>query len=110
MEGVLKDIHYAVKSGDKANARLLNIEDLVNNLGYEYYEEGTSSGYRKTENAPNWISNLMYDYWTMIPYGDSNNIYKLGGANFVPVDVSTFYTIRPVLELSKSADITVINS
>ena len=41
-------------------ARLITLNDLTTNLGYEYYEEGTTQGYRKTENTPIWVYNSNY--------------------------------------------------
>ena len=98
----------AVATGDSATARLITLDDLTDNLGYEYYEEGTSTGYRNTESTPSWVYNSNYYYWTMSQCQDSSRVWIVGSSgnlyNGVP---SNSRMVRPVLELSKSADITM---
>ena len=100
----------AVATGDTATARLITLDDLTDNLGYEYYEEGTYSGYRKTESTPSWVYNSNYYYWTMSQIADSS--YNDGvcySGEFGSCSPSPIYMVRPVLELNKSAEITKIN-
>ena len=98
----------AVATGDTATARLISLEDLTDNLGYEYYEEGTSTGYRKTESTPSWVNNNNYYYWTMSQYQDSSDVwYVFRDGDLSGNDPSISGMVRPVLELSKSANITM---
>ena len=99
----------AVKSDDTATARLITYDDLTDNLGFEKKNEGTiypsSNG-----DTPTWVYNSNYWYWTMSQYGDSSGVWYVnynGGLSIT--DPSGSYMVRPVLELSKSADITSVS-
>ena len=102
----------AVASGDTATARLITLEDLSTNLGYdESAKQCTGScWYNKPEDTPTWVYNSNYDYWTMSQYGDSSYLWyvpNFGGlSNY---DHSSGRMVRPVLELNKSADISIVN-
>ena len=101
----------AVKSGDSAIARLISLSDLTDNLGYEYYERGTTSGYNKVENTPTWVYNSNYRYWTMSSNVDSSIIWDIYyDGNFGGTAVTNGDMVRPILELNKSAEITKVNS
>ena len=96
----------AVKSGDTATARLISHDDLVDNLGYENRVDIINPSANGT--TPTWVYNSNYYYWTMSQYGDlpavwtvDNNGSMYGGGP------SNSNMVRPVLELSKSADITM---
>ena len=97
-----------------AEARLITIDELINNLGYEYYEEGSNSGYRSTEFTPNWVYNNNYWYWTMSSYRDSTDKVwypspESGMMDYSPVNVGRYGfgisdgKVRPVIVLPKSA-------
>ena len=97
----------AVKSGDTATARLITYDDLTDNLGFEKKNEGTiypsSNG-----DTPTWVYNSNYWYWTMSQYGDSSSVWNvIGNGRLRNYDPSDSRMVRPVLELSKSADITM---
>ena len=100
----------AVKSGDSASARLISLDDLTDNLGYEYFDNGSAQYYDKTEDTPTWVYNSNYWYWTMTPKADSSNVWTVNsnGELFNP-GVSSSTMVRPVLVLSKSADITKVS-
>ena len=99
----------AVKSGDSATAKLLSYEDLTDNLGFEKKNEGSifpsSNG-----NTPSWVYNFNYDSWTMSQYGDSWSVLfiyndgRLGESLYTDSNV-----VRPVIEISKNADLTKVN-
>ena len=106
-----------LSSNDYEEARLITLDDLINNLGYEYYVEGTESFYRKTESTPSWIYNNQYGYWTMTSKEDSNqmqwwyvgNSDKLGYSNYngdsyfwAGSNYYVGYAVRPVIVLKKS--------
>ena len=102
----------AVASGDTATARLITFEDLSTNLGYdESAKECTGScWYNKPDDTPNWVYNSNYYYWTMSQFQASSYVwyvYTNGCLNYN--DPSNSRMVRPVLELSKSADITKIS-
>ena len=98
----------AVKDGDSAIARLITLEELTDNLGYEYYESVCGESYKATENVPEWVKLENYTYWTMSQVGDSSNIWGVGNDGYLKdTSLSNNNYIRPVLELNKSADINV---
>ena len=99
----------AVTSGDNAYARLITLDELTDNLGYEYYDNGSVQIYQKSEDTPSWAYNTNYSYFTMTSKADSSKVWNVG-TNLIDYDVSSSSMVRPVLELSKSADITKLSS
>ena len=98
-----------MKSGDSATARLITLDDLINNLGYEL----TGSFYDITENTPSWVysSESNYWYWTMDVKEATEDIYGVGNYGNIEFNpISEYYSIRPVLEISKTANLTILNS
>ena len=98
---------FAVKDGGIVTLRLLTLDDLVNNLGYEYIEEGSSNYYFKTNETPKFVYtyNGVHYYWTMTPEDDSSYIIVVrgdGGLNDSEYS-SVGELIRPVIEIKKSA-------
>ena len=96
-----------VKSGDTATARLITTDDLINDFGYEYYENGTEHRYNKVESTPSWVYGIYY--WTKTQFDDLEvwTIKTNDVSN--STKISYEYMVRPVLELNKSADITKLN-
>ena len=99
------DAWKAAKAPAATEARLITFEELTDNLGYEYYEEGT--GYRKTESTPSWVYNSNYWYWTMSPYTNSASyVWGVSSSSGLGGDgVVSYYgdgVVRPVIVLSKS--------
>ena len=88
-----------------SEARLVTIDDLTADLGCEYYEEGTSTGYRKTESTPSWVYNSNYWYWTSTQYNDSSSnvwiVHYIGGLSYKDVN-GGYGFVRPVITISKS--------
>ena len=100
----------AVVSGDTATARLISFEDLTTNLGYEYFDNGSAQYYDKTEDTPNWVYNSNYWYWTMSQYEGSAGVWDVVFDGHLDGHVPSIgRMVRPVLELSKSADITMVS-
>lgn len=107
-----------VKPGDTATARLIKIEELTDNLGYVIKEDDYHDCALLNENVPTWLysNNYEYGYWTMSSWSDEDytrydvwTVYYIGD---LVVYGSWDYgrpAVRPVLELSKSADITIVN-
>ena len=87
------------------SARLLTVDELQDNLGYEYFNNGSLDEYRLTSDTPSWIYNSNYWYWTMSPKGDSTSsvmdVYSSGQAASSSVD-SNNDVVRPVINLRKS--------
>lgn len=95
-----------LKSGDSATARLISLDDLVDNLGYEIVEEGTTRRYVKTDKTPSpiYTYNGSLYYWTMTPNEDSSSLLVVRGDG--GIDESNFSDtelVRPVIEIKKSA-------
>ncbi len=91
-------------------ARLITIDELLDNLGFEYYEQGTSSGYRATESSPRFMNDGNYSYWTMSAYNDDNSkvwyirTYPDLSVSDMHTDYSCYASaVRPVIVLPKSA-------
>ena len=98
----------AVKSGDTATARLISHDDLVNNLGYENRVDTINPSSNGT--TPTWVYNSNYWYWTMSQYGVSSDVWGVNyGGELFSNGVSGSGMVRPVLVLSKSADITKVS-
>ena len=103
------DIWKANYASGAIEVRLITFDELKDNLGYEYYEEGTSIGYRKTENTPSWVYNSNYRYWTMSSYNDSeSDVWVVTNDSYlslhsVGISGAYFNTVRPVITILKSA-------
>ena len=108
------DIKYVVDAWARDNLitnylelRLINLEDLVTNLGYEYVENGSSKYYEISENTPKWIYNANYSYWTMTQGNDANTeimyITNTGQVNEANIVFSHIFSgVRPVIKIKKS--------
>jgi len=100
----------AVKSGDTATARLITHDDLITNLGYINSLDTTQTRPSSNGDTPTWVYNSNYWYWTMSQYGDSSGVWNVNiDGDLIGNGPSDSYMVRPVLELSKSADITKIS-
>ncbi len=99
----------AVKSGDSASARLITYEE-VHILGYSDTMGCGGSCYVVQGTVPSWIYNSNYWYWTMSPNADSSNVWSvLNDGRLARYGVTSSCMVRPVLVLSKSADITKVS-
>ena len=100
----------AVKSGDTATARLINYNELMDNLGYNKATWDETYYRVNAEYTPSWVYNSSYYYWTMSQYQDSSYVWLVYGDGELHDDrVSCSRVVRPVLVLSKSADITKVS-
>ena len=100
----------AVKSDDTATARLITHDDLITNLGYINSLDTSQTRPSSNGDTPTWVYNSNYWYWTMSQYGDSSNVwYVIDGGTLGHNVPSISSMVRPVLALSKSADITKIS-
>ena len=109
------DVKYVVDAWKTANspaateARLITKDELITDLGYEYYEQGSLTGYRNTENTPSWVYSSNYLYWTSSPWNDSGPYVWIvsydGSFNHYGVYYGgpVINVVRPVIVLPKSA-------
>ena len=90
-------------------ARLLSIDDLTTNFGYEKTNSSTLYPSTNGDTTPSWVYNSNYWYWTMSQYEDSAlyvwGVYSAGDLNR---GYSVYYdgyggAVRPVVTLLKSA-------
>ena len=88
------------------SARLITIDELVDNLGYGDNGQGTIQ-HSKNGDTPDWVYNSNYYYWTMSQYEDSaSSVWHVNSTGYVYTgDVFIHYSgvVRPVVTLLKSA-------
>ena len=116
----------SLSSKDIKEIRLVKYEDLITVFNYSEEVVDGKTGYEnyaKTDITPDWLYNANYWYWMM----DSNDLFEdraysveRTGDVYTNIGVTCVMgrgpcspnggTIRPVLELNKSADITKLNS
>lgn len=93
-------------------ARLITLDELIDNLGYEQ-DQICSAGKcdvinKKSENTPDWVYSNNYSYWTMTPYNDSQTKVwyvtnrEIAGRNIEFITSPGGPTVRPVIVLSKT--------
>ena len=104
----------AVKSGDTVTARLITFDELLSRLGYDWnITSGGAGEYPNVnENVPRWVyaPNYKYSYWTMTSKSDGSIIWHVeANGDLRDNGPSESRVVRPVLELNKSADISIIN-
>lgn len=85
-------------------ARLLTIDNLLENLGYDINIKPTSNSFGLTEDVPEWVYNVSNAIWTMSASEDTQNeVYIILSYGKV-ISHEVFYsqrTIRPVINLNK---------
>ena len=86
-------------------ARLLNLDELRDNFGYEYVPKNSWSVYGSSDETPNWLKNNSYSSWTMTPYEYDDYIYVIADdyLNGQRGFVADYSAIRPVINLKKCA-------
>ncbi len=90
-------------------ARLITFEELTEDLGYELQQVSPSSqAYVYTDDTPNWIYNVNYNYWTKSQYNDYDSYiwqvgHDSGGNTLFYTELSRIACVRPVIVLPKSA-------
>jgi len=95
--------------------RLIALNDLVDNLGYEQDQSVATMMRPNQSNTPSWVYNDQYYYYTMTPAEDSTivkvySVGKFGGTLIYSGNpysgTGGFGSVRPVIEINKSAEIT----
>ena len=101
-----------LKEVDGYKIRLITLDELTTNFGFQHNSNQYAKWYEPTENTPNWIYNIgiRKGYWTMSPNPDAeyttavwcfngNRIYS----SSVVGGIDSIYQVRPVINLLKSA-------
>ena len=87
-------------------ARLITLDELKDNLGYELIDNGSVQLWSPTDSTPSWVYNGNYYYRTMSQYHESAPFVWLvgdgGSLDSSSVD-SEFDVVRPVITISKSS-------
>ena len=99
------DAWKVAKAPAATEARLITLDELKDNLGYELIDNGSAQLWSPTDSTPNWVYNSNYWYWTMSPYNDSAS--RVWGVNDDGSlgDGEVYYdgnVVRPVITISKS--------
>lgn len=105
-------------SADLKEDRLISLDELISNLGYK---KQLDDGYPRktyeyiiTEKTPKWVYDSKYDYWTMdvalnSEYCSTGCVWMVSKDGYIYSSFmhgsydGEFFTVRPVIELSKSA-------
>ena len=84
-------------------ARLITIDDLLDNLGYK---DTMSGNIDKNEDVPEWIYSSNYWYWTMSPYRNISshlwNVSSTGEIREIGNTIGYSGVVRPVITLKKT--------
>jgi len=101
------DAWKTAKAPMATEARLITLDELTDNLGYEQGMINPSTqGYVPTSSTPSWVYNSNYWYWTMSQYQDSaSTVWNLNrdGSLRNHLGVSNLDgVVRPVITISKS--------
>ena len=66
------DAWKTAKAPAATEARLITTDDASENLGYEWFDNGSVALWQKTESTPSWVYNNNYGYWTGSQHNDSS--------------------------------------
>ena len=100
------DAWKTAKAPAATEARLITTDDVSENLGYEWFDNGSVALWQKTENTPSWVYNSNYYYWTMSQYNDTASyVWRVGNDGVLGgISVNDYGSVvRPVITISKSA-------
>ena len=102
------DAWKTAKAPAASEARLIQYDELMDNLGYEVDPSVATQRIPNATNTPTWVYNNNYMYWTMSQYEDSASAFwcvYYGGhlGNYDVGPNSRNSVVRPVITISKSA-------
>ena len=100
------DAWKTAKAPMATEVRLITLDELTDNLGYEQGMINPSTqGYVPTSSTPSWVYNSNYDYWTMSQHNDSaSDVWRVNrDGSLLNVHVNYNNVVRPVITISKSA-------
>lgn len=90
---------------DLMEVRLISIDDLLTNLGYDETKTSTGDGLEVTDNVPKMMYVDNYKYWTMSSFHDSSTavwiVNRLGSLSSNSLYNNSI--IRPVVTILKSS-------
>ena len=105
------DAWKTAQAPNATNARLITLDDMMNNFGIEFDTSGTTSwNFTATEDTPTWLMGENYVYWTMTADADNaDNVWTVHPRLYASVvsysvgdNDSTSRVVRPVITLSKT--------
>ena len=102
------DAWKAAQAPSATEARLLTLDELTDNLGYEQVMINPSTqGYVSTSSTPSWVYSSDFGYWTSSQSNASTfSVWCVWGAGELMTngisDDSGGYSVRPVITISKS--------
>ena len=100
------DAWKAAKAPAASEARLIQYDELIENLGYDHASWNASYWQANPEYTPSWVYNSNPWYWTISQYEDSASVVWYvnsdGGLSHGTV-TNDHYVVRPVIKISKSA-------
>ena len=108
------DAWKEAKAPAATEARLIEYDEMITNLGYENNIYCTGDCYNKgsMDNVPTWVYNSNYWYWTMSPNNDSasyvwivsisGNLGSMSVTNYREEGTFKSLSVRPVITISKS--------
>ena len=102
------DAWKAAQAPNATNARLITLDDLIDNLGMEEKHNSTSYWIIVTEDTPAWVMGENYYYWTMTTNTDKTAhvwyvFTRVQGMSSETVTQFHSFAVRPVIVLPKSA-------
>lgn len=101
-----KDFEVDLIDVDGYKSRLLNVNEMIENLGYERvnFMYGPD-GYVQNGLINDWVYDSSYRYWTMTPVEDAKNTtYYVNNSKYVNSrDTYDYFAIRSVINLKKCA-------
>ena len=102
----------SVKSGDSATARLITKKEIDDNFEFEEYDiECGGCGAKGNRIKDSWMYIKFVDYWTESSTDDQSKIWCLTGeGELYNTSVSYDRCVRPVLEISKTAELIKLES
>ena len=90
-------------------SRLITIDELIDDLGYEYNVYASSLVAYPTNSAPSWGYNSSYDYWTISPGTSDNSILAVASGVWAS-SLFDVKSIRPVITITKSNEISKVTT
>ena len=102
------DAWKAAKAPAASEARLIQYDELIENLGYDHASWNESYWQVNPEYTPSWVYNSNYWYWTMSQYENSTagvwSVIDDGSLDYDGVYTTTLGSVvRPVITISKSS-------
>ena len=98
------DIWKTNYASETIAARLITIDDLTTNLGYEYFDNGSEAIYQHTDSTPSWVYSNNYSFWTMSQFNDLvSDVWYMRDSNFRGTIIGAKNEVRPVITIKKTA-------